>query len=107
MYIDFSDDRKYYDKYMELLERIYNEEITKKPPLGVNPFDNTYVNTILEKTNIQTVNYQNPKLQGTITFDYPNNNRCYTIVVGNTHSLQNGALVEIILYMLIVMVLTK
>lgn len=82
MYVDFSDDTKYYDKYMELLERIYNEDITKKPPLGTNPFTKKYANSILAKVNTQTVNYQNPELKGTITFDYSNNNNCYTIGSG-------------------------
>ena len=82
MYVDFSDDTNYYDKYMELLERIYNEDITKKPPLGTNPFTKEYANSILIKVNTQTVNYQNPELKGTITFDYSNNNHCYTIGSG-------------------------
>ena len=36
-YVDF-DNGQYYDTYKKLLERIYGENIKKKPPLGSNPF---------------------------------------------------------------------
>lgn len=80
-YIDFSNDANYYRNYMELLARIYNEDIAQKPPLGVNPFSKNYSESILIKTELKGVNYHNPALNGTTTFDYSNNNHCY--IIGN------------------------
>ena len=74
LYIDFSDDEDYLEKYQELLERIYNEDTKKKPPLGGNPFAGDLSRQIELKTEIESVLYRSPSMDGTVTFRYDNNN---------------------------------
>lgn len=81
-YIDFSDDSQYIAKYQELLERIYGEDMKKKPPLGDNPFSATLASKIETKTKIESVLYHSPEMDGTVTFQYDNNNGIYTIGTG-------------------------
>lgn len=80
-YIDFSNDSEYYEKYIELIARIYNEDIAKKPPLGENPFSKGHSNSILFKVETEQVKFHNPAFNGTVTFDYSNNNHNY--ILGN------------------------
>lgn len=47
LYIDFSDDTLFFENYRTLLERIYNEDVKKKPPLGSNPFADAVVDEII------------------------------------------------------------
>lgn len=79
LYIDFSDDTQYVAKYSELLERIYGEDLKKKPPLGENPFSMELSKKIAAKTKIETVLYHSPDMDGTVTFRFDNNNGIYTI----------------------------
>lgn len=79
LYIDFSDDTQYVAKYWELLERIYGEDLKKKPPLGENPFSAKMSKAIAVKTEIEKVLYHSPAMDGTVTFCYDNNNGIYTI----------------------------
>ncbi len=78
-YIDFSDDDLYINKYTELLERIWGEDIKKKPLLGQNPFSNNLANEIETKTKIESVLYHSSTMNGDITFRYDNNNGKYII----------------------------
>lgn len=82
LYIDFSNDDEYYDKYIELLERIYNEDLKKIPKLGENPFDNNLSKKIEEKRNINKIKYENCNFSGNVTFDCSDNNGCYKLGVG-------------------------
>ena len=79
LYIDFSDDAQYVVKYWELLERIYGEDLKKKPPLGENPFSPNLSEAIAVKTRIEKVLYHSPAMDGTVTFRYDNNNGIYSI----------------------------
>ena len=79
LYIDFSEDDKYLEKYQELLERIYGEDIKRKPPLGENPFLSNISRQIDIKTRIESVLYHSPEMKGTVTFRYDNNNGHYFI----------------------------
>ena len=57
LYIDFSDDSLFFENYRTLLERIYNEDEKKKPPLGKNPFANAVGDEIIVKTSIDATKY--------------------------------------------------
>lgn len=81
-YVDF-DSSIYFDCYQELIERIYDEDIKKKPPLGSNPFLSTSISDqITSKLNIEKVLFQNPLIEGTVSFDYKKNNGSYIIGEG-------------------------
>lgn len=94
VYIDFSDNSKYYDKYRELLEKIYGEDKKKKPLLGINPFSSTTATEIDIKTNIEKELYCSPAMSGNVTFRFDNNNGNYTIGTGEyafkTHWSRSG-----------------
>lgn len=82
-YVDF-DNGRYFNNYQELLERIYDEDVKKKPPLGCNPFASTAISDqITTKLNIEKIKFQNPVLEGKVSFDYTRNNGSYTIGVGD------------------------
>lgn len=82
-YVDF-DNGSYYDNYRELLERIYDEDVKKKPPLGCNPFVSTAISDqITTKLNIEKIEFHNPSLKGKVSFDYKRNSGSYTIGEGD------------------------
>ena len=82
-YLDF-DNRDYSQCYYELLERIYEEDVKKKPPIGTNPFEsNDLSNKITVKNTIEKNQFQNPQLEGRVSFDYTKNDGLFTIGVGN------------------------
>ena len=81
-YLDF-DNRGYYDCYTELLERIYDEDIKKKPALGESPFSYTSISDqITTKLRIEETQFHNPTLEGTVSFDYKRNNGVFVIGEG-------------------------
>lgn len=82
LYIDFSSDNDYYVKYTELLERIYNEDQKKKPPLGKNPFSDEVSRQIDIQTKISSVKYHSPAMDGTVKFCFDNNDGEFTIGTG-------------------------
>lgn len=82
LYIDFSSDDDYYVKYTELLERIYNEDQKKKPPLGKNPFSDNVSRQIELQTRLSSIQYHSPDMDGIVTFCYDNNNGLYIIGTG-------------------------
>ena len=82
-YVDF-DNRDYYNCYQELLERIYDEDIKKKPPLGCNPYISTSIsNIITTKLNIEKIEFHNPVFEGKVSFDYKKNSGSYIIGEGD------------------------
>ena len=81
-YIDFSDDNQYVAKYTELLERIYGEDVKKKPPLGQNPFSGNVAQQIRTKTRIESIQFHSPAMDGEVTFRFDNNNGIFTIGSG-------------------------
>lgn len=82
-YIDFTDDTHYFDNYRRLLERIYAEDLKKKPPLGMNPFSSNVISTVIEeKTKIESVKYCSQEMDGHVVFRYDNNNGVFTIGIG-------------------------
>ncbi|WP_239772859.1 toll/interleukin-1 receptor domain-containing protein [Tenacibaculum finnmarkense] len=78
MYLNFEDSNLYESKYEELLRDILDEPILPIPEIGKNPFQ-----TIKEfdKQSFFPSNekYSSPAINGTITFDYSNNNGRYFI----------------------------
>lgn len=82
LYIDFSDDEKYVISYQKLLERIYNEDTKKKPPLGKNPFSTEMGQKIEIKRKIESVQYHSPDMNGTVVFKFDNNNGVFLIGSG-------------------------
>lgn len=84
LYINFNDDDKYYDSYRKLLERIYDEDIKKKPSLGENPFQNNDVSQEISlNLALDKIKYINPLFEGRVLFDYKSNNGIYTIGEGD------------------------
>ena len=82
-YVDF-DNGEYFDCYQEILERIYDEDVKKKPPLGCNPFASTTISDqITTKLDLEVVEFQNPNIEGEVSFDYKKNNGSYIIGVGD------------------------
>ena len=83
-YADFSVDENYLSIYTELLARIYNEDLNRKPELGNNPFSSIQAScTISQLLNLQEVEFSNPAMCGTVKFDYKRNSGKYTIGDGN------------------------
>ncbi len=81
-YVDF-DSHNYFDSYKELIERIYDEDLKKKPALGVNPFTFTNISDqITTKLKIEESQFHNPTLEGIVSFDYKRNNGIYIIGEG-------------------------
>lgn len=94
IYIDFSDDAVYLARYQELLERIYNEDMKKKPKLGENPFSSPMAIKIAIKTNIESVKYRSLEMSGQVRFRFDNNSGNYILGVGEyefaTHWSRSG-----------------
>ena len=82
LHIDFSDDSQYVTNYTKLLERIYGEDIKKKPPLGQNPFLGNVAQQIRTKAQIESIQYHSSAMEGTVTFPFDNNNGIFTIGSG-------------------------
>ncbi|MBO4263107.1 MAG: toll/interleukin-1 receptor domain-containing protein [Bacteroidales bacterium] len=82
-YVDF-DSGNYYDCYQQLLERIYDEDVKRKPALGINPFESTAISDrITTKLNIEKVQFHNPAFEGFVSFDYKRNSGAYVIGEGD------------------------
>lgn len=79
LYVDF-DNEDFYNAYRALIERIYNIDTSKKPPLGTCPFvGNTISDEITTKLNIEKVNFCNTNMDGNVSFDYKKNSGLYII----------------------------
>lgn len=82
LYIDFSNDNEYLSKLNELVARIYNEDIARKPPLGESPFSKRVTNEITLKTDIEKAAYHNPQMSGSVSFNFKNNSGQFIIGSG-------------------------
>ena len=82
LYIDFSDDQQYLDKLSELGARIYNKDISKKPPIGVSPYSKELATQIEVKNQIEKSQYHSPAMNGLVSFNYTNNSGGFTIGTG-------------------------
>lgn len=81
-YIDFTDDASYLDRLSELAARIYNEDISKKPPIGKSPFSSEFANKIDLKNAIEKSQYHSPDMRGSASFNYTNNSGRFIIGSG-------------------------
>jgi hypothetical protein len=82
LYVDF-DHGDYYDNYRVLLERIYDEDVNKKPTLGDNPFQSLMVSSAIEQhLKIDKIKYRNISFEGLVSFDYKRNNGLFAIGSG-------------------------
>lgn len=83
MYEDF-DKGDYAKCYDNLIRRIYDEDIKKKTQLGECPFvGSSLSDKITTNMNLQTVNFNNPSLEGKVSFDYKKNNGLFSIGVSD------------------------
>lgn len=94
VYLDFENDDEYYIKYRELIERIFDEDIKKKPPLGKSPFLPEITKVIYENIEAEKIKYYSPQMNGHVKFSYLNNSGDYTIGAGEytfiTHWSRHG-----------------
>lgn len=81
-YIDFSDDNNYMNRFSELIARIYNEDLAKKPTRGENPFSKSTADFVDIKNTLEKTKYYDPHMNGTVTFNFLNNNSRFTIGLG-------------------------
>lgn len=88
-YVDF-DKGNYFDCYQELIERIYDVDVKKKPTLGNNPFVVTAISDrITTKLNIERNGFYSPMLEGKVSFDYKKNGGSYSIGEGDYTFITN------------------
>lgn len=81
LYVDFRDDRRYEEKYEELLRSILDEPVLPVPPIGDNPFET--IRTFSNQRFIpNSEKYVSPSPNGRVAFDYSNNNGRYSIGSG-------------------------
>lgn len=81
MYISFEESHLYETKYEELLRDILGEPVLPIPPIGKNPFQ-TIKEFAQQKFIPASEKYVSPATNGTVTFDYSNNNGQYAIGQG-------------------------
>ena len=82
LYIDFMNDSQYLDKLSDLVARIYDEDISKKPPIGISPYNNEIAKQVDLKTKIDKTQYHSPAMKGSVSFNYTNNCGICTIGTG-------------------------
>ena len=82
LYIDFTEDSLYLDKLSELVCRIFNQDISKKPPLGQSPFSSERTMEIDLRNAVEKSQYHSPEYLGKVSFNYTNNSGQYTIGTG-------------------------
>lgn len=80
-FIDFRNDDEYEKSYISLIKEIHGESIKARPPLGVNPFEETE-NPIASSIVSSISQYSNPSFNSKVKFNYENNNGRYMIGEG-------------------------
>lgn len=80
-YISFEEKHLYESKYEELLRDILDEPVLPIPPIGENPFQ-VVKEFAKQKFIPQSEKYVSPATNGTVTFDYSDNNGRYFIGQG-------------------------
>jgi hypothetical protein len=81
-FCDMRNDDEYEKKYFELLSALHRKPGKPKPPLGPNPFE-AGADDVAIAVRHSPARYVEPALQGTVTFDYSNNNGQYVIGAGD------------------------
>ena len=72
-----------------MLERIYGEDVKRKPALGENPFSDKNANSIAIMTDLEKTKYHNPLMEDSVSFDFKNNSGCFTIGTGEYEFVTN------------------
>lgn len=81
LYKNFNENSHYETAYEELIREIHNTPSCPKPPIGKNPFTGNPPHS--PKPAFSPARYVSPALEGTITFDYSNNNGSYVLGSGD------------------------
>ena len=81
-YIDFMNDSQYLDKLSDLVARIYDEDISRKPPIGISPYSDEIAKQVDFKTQLEKTQYHSPAMNGSASFNYTNNCGQFTIGTG-------------------------
>ncbi|MCD0443658.1 toll/interleukin-1 receptor domain-containing protein [Glycomyces sp. A-F 0318] len=81
-YIDFDDDERFEENYLELLHELHGLQATPKPPLGTNPFTTLTAREIAPALRHDPARYVMPELKGEVVFDYTNNDGRFRIGAG-------------------------
>ena len=66
----------------ELSARIFNEDISKKPPLGISPYNKENAKAIEVKNAIEKTKYHSPDMKGSVSFNHTNNSGKFFIGTG-------------------------
>ncbi|MDR6808854.1 hypothetical protein J2Y45_006067 [Dyadobacter sp. BE34] len=82
MYIDFTDERLYESNYIALLRELLDEPILPIPEIGKNPFRNIEMFS-QQRLVAKNERFSSPSIQGTVDFDYSNNDGLYNVGTGN------------------------
>jgi hypothetical protein len=92
VYIDFRNDLVYESKYAELLRDIHGQGVKPRPKLGPNPFLTVPIQTA-PLISFGPERYVSPALEGTVVFDYSNNNGRFVVGAVIWLSRRHGRLV--------------
>lgn len=82
LYIDFRDDAFFEEKYSDLLRCLHAEEARPRPLLGDNPFKRKEA-SFDPVVSFSPERYLSPAIEGTVSFDYSNNNGRYVFGSGD------------------------
>ena len=81
-YVDLREEAIYEDGYYQLLQELHGIQATPRPPLGQNPFVTLADEEVPVALRHDPARYAAPALEGTVTFDYTNNDGRYVIGAG-------------------------
>lgn len=82
VYIDFSRDNEFEQKYEELIRDIHGEQIKPRPAIGVNPFS-VVPPVVTPATSFNAARYVSPANTGTVKFDCSNNDGRFVVGAGD------------------------
>jgi len=82
LYIDFRDDLKFEEKYGDLIRNIHGQKVKPKPPIGPNPFANSF-SPKAPIVSFGPERYVAPAMTGEVSFDYSNNNGRFVFGAGD------------------------
>ena len=82
LYVDFMNDALYLDNLFGLGARIYNQDVSKKPPIGTSPYSDEIAKQVELKIKMEKLRYHSPAMNGSVSFNYMNNSGEFTIGTG-------------------------
>lgn len=81
-YVDFRDDAAFESKYAELIHELHGERMLPRPALGNNPFAPNTSTDVRRAIATDPTRYTAPASEGTVSFNYLNNDGRFTIGTG-------------------------